>query len=601
MSDPNEPRDPDPGVTGRAVPPDDEHPALPVPASESPSTPPEPGARADTGGGPGQDDTGRGLGVPDGTDDAPGAEGHGSAVPGGAGGVPAGPDDQVRPVFQAPGSAGEQPPAWPGTDVAGSFPAGGDAYAGGRTGQYAAPGPGPQTGPHSGPQAGPASGPPGGPYAAPGGAPYGTPGAPYGGTYPGAYAGAPPRTGEPTQAFGAPGGPPPLPGQAVHGPPPGGPGWPSDGSHDPHGSGRGGGRGRFVGIVIVVAIVAALAGGTAGGYIGAQQAGPSSDFHLGSSPKGSTQRAPQSVAGVAQRVTPSVVDIKVSSAGSGDEGSGFLVEGGYIMTNNHVVSAAAKGGGDLRVNFNDGSRTSARIVGRDASYDIAVLKPDTTGGRKALPLGNSDGMVVGDPVIAVGSPLGLAGTVTTGIISAKDRPVTAGGEDGTQQSYINALQTDAAINPGNSGGPLVNAKGEVIGVNSAIAANPGSTPGQQSGSIGLGFAIPINKARQVAEQLIKTGKVRHPVIGALIDMGYAGDGARIAQNSGQGPGIVSGGPADKAGLKAGDVITKIDGKRIQNAEALLVDIKSHQVGQTISVTYRRGGTEHTVKVKLAAQ
>jgi putative serine protease PepD len=352
--------------------------------------------------------------------------------------------------------------------------------------------------------------------------------------------------------------------------------------------------------VIIVAVVAALAGGAVGGFIGARQS--DSGYHLDSAPKGTTQRAPQTVAGVAQRVTPSVVDIKVSSASSGEEGSGFLVQGGYIMTNNHVVASAANGGGDLQVNFNDGTRTGARVVGHDSTYDIAVLKPDTTGGRKPLPLGNSDNMVVGDPVIAVGSPLGLTGTVTTGIISAKNRPVTASGEDGTQQSYINALQTDAAINPGNSGGPLVDSAGEVIGVNSAIQSSPGSSQtGQQGGSIGLGFAIPINKAREVAEQLLKTGKVKHPVIGALIDMGFAGDGARIAQNSRQGPGIIAGGPAAKAGLKAGDVITKVDGRTITSAEELLVDIKSHQPGQNIELTYKRGGGEHTVKLKLGAQ
>jgi len=482
---------------------------------------------------------------------------------------PEGDAGPTRPVFHAPGAApGPEPGPEPGS-------------AGG-------PGFGSSFGPAGGSEPGPAAG--------------ATP-------WPerGAYAPPPPPPSNepPTQAYGPPSGPPPpppLPGHAVQGPPPpAGPGWPAEGGPQPYGPGerRRSRNGTFVLVVIIVAVVAALGGGAIGGVIGARQAG-SDGYQLQGAPKGSTQRPAASVAGVADRVRPSVVDIKVSSLSSGEEGSGFLVQGGYIMTNNHVVASAASGGGDLQVNFNDGSRTAAKIVGRDASYDIAVLKPDDIGGRKPLPLGNSDSTVVGDPVIAVGSPLGLAGTVTTGIISAKDRPVTAGGEDGTQQSYINALQTDAAINPGNSGGPLVDSSGAVIGVNSAIASNSGAQPGQQAGSIGLGFAIPINKARQVAEQLIKTGKVKHPVIGALIDMSYSGDGARIAQDSRQGPGIVKGGPAEKAGLKAGDVITKIDGKPINTAEELLVDIKSHQPGQTIQVTYRRGGSEQTVKVKLGA-
>lgn len=408
-------------------------------------------------------------------------------------------------------------------------------------------------------------------------------------------------------ATGYPAGPPPA-GYAYGAPegpgmsgPPGGPGWPADTAGQPP---RGGSRGPHFGVLIVlavvIAVVAALVGGGVGGYVVSRASG--SNFHFDSPPSGGKQRSPKSIAGVAQRVRPSVVDIKVSDGGSGGsgggvEGSGFLVKDGYIITNNHVISGAV-GGGQVQVTYGDGAKTSAKIVGHDSSYDIAVLKPKEVGKRTPLRLGNSDEMMVGDPVIAVGSPLGLAGTVTTGIISAKDRPVAAGGGRGGQQSYINALQTDAAINHGNSGGPLVDGKGQVIGVNTAIASASGNQPGQQSGSIGLGFAIPVNQARRVAEQLIKTGKATHPVIGAYIDLTYKGQGARLVPDSAKGHGIIKGGPAEKAGLKSGDIITKIDSKKIKSADQLLVEIRSHKPGEVVKITYQRNGGEHTVKLTL---
>jgi putative serine protease PepD len=233
-------------------------------------------------------------------------------------------------------------------------------------------------------------------------------------------------------------------------------------------------------------------------------------------------------------------------------------------------------------------------MGRDGSYDLAVLKIDVTD-APALQLGNSDTIQVGDPVIAIGSPLGLAGTVTSGIISAKDRPVTSGGGTG-QNSFINALQTDAAINPGNSGGPLVDANGAAIGVNSAIASL-GSNFASQSGSIGLGFAIPINQAKKTAEQIIKTGKATYPIMGISVDTSFSGTGARITTRSSA---IRAGGPAAKAGLRAGDIIIEFDGKAISNADELVVAIRSHNVGDRVTVKYQRGNLTLSASVTLVA-
>ncbi|MEY3074643.1 MAG: hypothetical protein RJB25_280, partial [Bacteroidota bacterium] len=220
----------------------------------------------------------------------------------------------------------------------------------------------------------------------------------------------------------------------------------------------------------------------------------------------------------------------------------------YFVTGCLRIADAADGRGTIEVQLNDGTTLDATIVGRDSSYDLAVLKVNRTG-LTALTFGDSDQVAVGDSVIAIGSPLGLSGTVTLGIVSAKDRAVTAG-ESAGDSSFINAIQTDAAINPGNSGGPLVNSAGAVIGVNSAIATLGSSSINSQSGSIGLGFAIPINQARKTAEQLIKNGKATYPVVGVSVDMQYAGDGARIADTSNA---ILPGGPAAKAGLRAGDL------------------------------------------------
>ena len=344
------------------------------------------------------------------------------------------------------------------------------------------------------------------------------------------------------------------------------------------------------------AILLAFVAGLVGAIFGASSSGSlfGQSINL-SRVTNSVERPPGSVADLAQRVIPSVVSIEASSKDGGSTGTGFVIESnGYILTNNHVIAEAATNNGAIDVTLNNGQKFVAKIIGRDASYDLAVIKIATTG-LTALQLGDSDKVAVGDSVIAIGSPLGLSGTVTLGIISAKDRAVTAG-ETGSDNSFINALQTDAAINPGNSGGPLIDSTGAVIGVNSAIATL-GSSFGSQTGSIGLGFAIPINQARKTADQLIKNGKATYPVLGVSIDMKFEGDGALIAVND---KAILPGGPAAKAGLKAGDLIIKFDGRTINTSEELIVSIRAKSVGDKVQLTYIRNGVTATTTVTLTA-
>lgn len=412
--------------------------------------------------------------------------------------------------------------------------------------------------------------------------------------------------------YGArPPGPPPRPAFAPYqqapqspygwGPPQGPPNWaPVAPSQAPRR------RAPSMGMLVSIVIIATLVSGALGaafGVVVTRNSGNTVDLGAGTpSTTGAQNRAPGSIAGIAKRVVPSVVMIKVQNGTEAGAGTGFIVNDGFIVTNNHVVSTAADGG-TMQVVFNDGKTTGGSIVGRDETSDIAVIKPDQLGNRPPLVLGNSDGLAVGDPVIAVGSPLGLAGTVTTGIISALNRPVNTSGAGG-ESSFINAVQTDAAINPGNSGGPLVDSQGRVIGVNSAIATlGDQSLPGnqQQSGSIGLGFAIPSNQVKGVAEQLIKNGKATHPVIGACIDMSFQG-GARISTQGSptqcKGGPVVPGGPAAKAGLKPGDVITSFAGKPISGPDELIVAIRSHSPGESVPITFTRNGQQKSATLVL---
>lgn len=309
--------------------------------------------------------------------------------------------------------------------------------------------------------------------------------------------------------------------------------------------------------------------------------------------------APGSVAGIAQKALPSVVTIKAQGNGESGTGTGFVFDTeGHILTNNHVV-APASNGGKLTVKFADGTSYGASVLGRAEGYDVAVVKLDTPpkGKLTPLPLADSDKVNVGDSTIAIGAPYGLESTVTTGIISAKDRPVASGDETGAQSSYMNALQTDASINPGNSGGPLLDAGGAVMGINSAIQSNTSSTG--RAGSIGLGFAIPINQAKWVAETLIKSGKPVYAKLDVLRNDDYKGDGAQIQTRDIQGtPAVTPGGAADKAGLKPGDVITKLGGSPIENGPALVSKIWTHKPGETVDVEYTRNGQTLTTKVTL---
>jgi putative serine protease PepD len=326
-----------------------------------------------------------------------------------------------------------------------------------------------------------------------------------------------------------------------------------------------------------------------------------------------------SLADMVKQVRPSVVSLKVQAGQSGDEGSGVIIStNGMIVTNNHVVEAAAGGNGSIQVTFDDGTTAPAKIVGRDPSGDLAVVQAQGKSDLKPATIGNSDKLAPGDGVVAIGSPLGLEGTVTQGIVSALNRSYTVSTEQQQPQqqnpfldprkqqqqqqqgsstiTIPNAIQTDAAINPGNSGGPLLNMSGQVIGINSAIRSSDSSGSGQ-GGSIGIGFAIPINVAKATADKLIKGEKVQHPLFGVSVatasDSNGNGSGALVAA-------VTKGGPADKAGLKKGDVITKVDDTKVPDSDTLVSVVAQHQPGDKVKVTYTRDGKTHTATATLAA-
>jgi putative serine protease PepD len=257
-----------------------------------------------------------------------------------------------------------------------------------------------------------------------------------------------------------------------------------------------------------------------------------------------------------------------------------------VITNNHVVADATKPGA-LKVVDSAGRKHAAKIVGRSPVYDIAVLSVSDSHGLRPAAISASATPPVGNTVVAIGSPLGLSSTVTAGIISATDRPVTTGND--TQSSYINAIQTDAAINPGNSGGPLVDMRGQVIGVNSAIATTGGGIGGE-AGNIGVGFAIPMKQVRITASQIIATGQARYPIIGASVNTSKS-NGAKVAD-------VPSGTPAADAGLEQGDVVTRIDGKRVNDGIDLIVAIRSHQPGEVVDLQVLRGGKHRDFKIRL---
>ncbi|SCK21650.1 putative serine protease PepD [Streptomyces sp. WMMB 714] len=441
---------------------------------------------------------------------------------------------------------------------------------------------------------------------------------------------------QPTGAFGDPGssGGPEHGGQTSHGGPWGHTpyGGPGAGGHGAGGHGAGGGPEgpagpqypwgappappgpppggkRLSGGLLAAVLVAALVAGGIGGGIGfwAAESGDDSSTTItsGSDPE-ALNRSPKSVAGIAAKTLPSVVTIETSGGGEEGTGTGFVFDKqGHILTNNHVVASGGDGGG-LSATFSDGKKYEAEVVGKAQGYDVAVIKLKDADERKLrpLPLGRSNDVQVGDATIAIGAPFGLSGTVTTGIVSAKNRPVASSDGQGSNASYMNALQTDASINPGNSGGPLLNAQGAVIGVNSAIqsAGGEGGLGQGQSGSIGLGFAIPVNQAKRVATQLIKTGTPVYPVIGATVTMDQKGGGAVIAdRGEGDQDAVTKDGPADKAGLKPGDVITKLDDTTIDSGPTLIGTIWTHKPGEKVKITYERDGKEATTDVTLGSR
>jgi len=354
---------------------------------------------------------------------------------------------------------------------------------------------------------------------------------------------------------------------------------------------------RLVAAAMALAVVSGGIGGGVGVALDHQS--PAAITALGS-PTTQAQpvaATPGSVQQVAAKVLPSVVQVQVIMGSQGGEGSGVVLSrDGLLLTNNHVVeSASGAGNGAITVTLNDGTSASASIVGRDPSADIAVIKMANQSTLTPIAIGSSANLAVGQNVVAVGSPLGLAGTVTSGIISALNRPVSTGGAGSGQSSVLNAIQTDAAINPGNSGGALMNMNGQLIGINSAIASL--GTSGAQSGSIGLGFAIPIDQANRIAQELITQGTATQAVLGVSITATPAptastATGATIAA-------VSPGGAADKAGITAGSVVTKVDDRVIPDGDSLVAAIRSHTPGDSLTLTVQisTGGT-HTVQVTL---
>lgn len=341
--------------------------------------------------------------------------------------------------------------------------------------------------------------------------------------------------------------------------------------------------GLGVGIVIVC-IVLALIAGLVGGFVGGTLS-TSSGRALPPPPESAAK--PDELTGVtdvADTVLPSVVFIETPQS----TGSGFVVRAdGYLLTNHHVVAGDRD---NISVTFADGTKEPAELVGAASSYDIAVLEVDRDD-LEPLDLADSEDVTVGEQVVAIGAPLGLEGTVTTGIVSAMNRPVTAG--DMVETAFINAIQTDAPINPGNSGGPLVNMSGDVVGIASAIAQVPGA-----SGSIGLGFAIPSNQVRRTTEQLIESGKATYPIVGVLLDNRYEGEGVQVLTDDSEDEPITPGGPAEEAGIEPGDIIIAIDGRPVTDPDELIVAIRSRAPGDEVDLTIRPGGGDEEREVTL---
>ena len=354
---------------------------------------------------------------------------------------------------------------------------------------------------------------------------------------------------------------------------------------------------RTIGLLPAAAliVVAAIASGAITGIYATRFAPSANTSSVAESLKEPASRGkPQAEAGtvqaVAEAVQPAVVSIRLLTEDNAISGSGSIIsQDGYVLTNNHVVEGAADGRAEMTVTLQDGSTHRAKFIAGDSNTDVAVIKVEDVSNMPTITIGNSDDLAVGQNVVAIGAPLGLEQTVTTGIVSALNRPVRAG--EGGEATIIDAIQTDAAINPGNSGGPRVNMNGELIGMNSVIAStNNGS---EEAGSIGLGFAIPANFARRTADQLIKDGKASYPLIGVSLDQRFRESGAKIAEVSKDGPG-------DKAGLKKGEVVIAINDRVIKNANGLIAAVRSSDFGAKIKlkVVDEKGENPREVEVTL---
>ncbi|OBF65384.1 peptidase S1 [Mycobacterium sp. 852002-51971_SCH5477799-a] len=427
-------------------------------------------------------------------------------------------------------------------------------------------------------------------------------------------------------------GPGRLPGGTGVGPMPGGtgagpiPGIPP-GMHVPPEPQKRSRAGLFVVGALAIAVVSAGIGGAAATAVelGTHSTGNGGGRVIGAAPSvPAANMAPGSVEQVASKVVPSVVMLETDIGRASEEGSGIVLStDGLILTNNHVIAAAAgppKGPGGppgapmppggpsgpggagagagaptpkTTVTFSDGRTASFTVVGADPTSDIAVIRVQGMSGLTPISLGSSSDLRVGQPVVAIGSPLGLSGTVTTGIVSAMNRPVSTTGESGNQNTVLDAIQTDAAINPGNSGGALVNMNGQLVGVNSAIATLGGDSPDAQSGSIGLGFAIPVDQAKRIADELIASGKASHASLGVQVMSDKGTPGAKVVD-------VVPGGAAASAGVPKNVVVTKVDDRPINSADALVAAVRSRAPGDKISLTFQdpAGGGSRTLPVTL---
>jgi putative serine protease PepD len=391
---------------------------------------------------------------------------------------------------------------------------------------------------------------------------------------------------------------------AYQGTPPAGPTlWPGtpsgQGPSEPRTSPGGDGpKRRGIAILATTALLVGAAGGVGGAAVFSALDDPATGGGSVTAPLTNNSAAPiaapdGSVQKAAQNVLPSVVKIGVMTQQGAGSGSGIvLTADGLIVTNNHVVEPAAQGG-KLTVTFNDGKTATAQIVGRDPLTDLAVIRADAKGLKPAA-LGSSGQLQVGQQVVAIGSPFGLEATVTSGIVSALDRPVTSGDAESDSTTVFPAVQTDAAINPGNSGGALIDLAGRVVGINSSIKTAGG---GGQGGNIGLGFAIPVDQAKPIIDELVRSGKATHARLGVTVGDAGSSDGLATGAQIGE---VTPGGAADKAGLKAGDVVVTVDSKAIASGDALVAAVRSHRPGDKVTLQVKQGGSTKDVTVTLAS-